>query len=269
MERDSGDKLDRERLRNRMIENANEINRLTRRIHETVKRRDESDAGRQEWSEACKDFHTRYAELCFPGGPHSNFYERIRVGDPAMIEVALCFLEVRPYFFRSGYHWKTIFQKCKQAPMSGEQAERFAILLQKYTEWKRRRDLSARRGAIVRRNLLPLLLRFHKLFPVKLSDGNFDGLVTVGDLYAVLCTVLKLETHSEPETLHGVVRGPCRAAPQADMTAWAMEYRAWRESAWTQGDVWATLVSIITEVYRLDDAVAITPGTMFPKPSEE
>ena len=40
------------------------------------------------------------------------------------IEIALCFLEVRPYFFRSGYHWKTILQKCKRAPISGEQSER-------------------------------------------------------------------------------------------------------------------------------------------------
>jgi hypothetical protein len=37
----------REKLRAQMIENASEINRIYRRIHETFKRRDESDELRQ------------------------------------------------------------------------------------------------------------------------------------------------------------------------------------------------------------------------------
>ncbi len=202
---------DREQLRAMMIQNAAEINRLKRRIDETARRRSENEQLRQEWSQACEEFHTRYGELCIPGGLDPGFYGRILAGDPATIEVALCFLEVRPYFFRSGYHWKTILQKCKRAPMSGEQSERFARLLERYTEWKRLRSQSSKRGADVRRDLLPLLLRFYNLFPVKLSDGKFDGLVTVGDLYAVLCTALKLEPHSQPEKQKGVVRKPRRA----------------------------------------------------------
>jgi len=260
---------DREQLRAMMIENAAEINRLTRRIHETVKRRSESQELRQEWSQACEEFHTRYGELCIPGGFHLNFYERILAGDPSTIEVALCYLEVRPYFFRSGYHWKTILQKCKRAPMSGEQSERFARLLEKYTEWKRLRSLSSKRGAAVRRDLLPLLLRFYKLFPVELSDGKFDGLVTVGDLYTVLCTALKLEPHSQPEGQKGVVREPCRAMPQADMSVWAQEYNAWREFAWTPEDVWATLISTIVEVYKLDASFVIAPETILRQPSAD
>ena len=39
--------------------------------------------------------------------PDAGFLELILAGDPATIEVALCFQEARPYFFRSGYHWKT------------------------------------------------------------------------------------------------------------------------------------------------------------------
>ena len=107
-----------------MIENAAEINRLHRRIHETVKRRGESDELGQEWSQACEEFHAKYDKLCIPGGWDEGFLDRIVAGDLATIEIALCFLEVRPYFFRSGYHWKTILQKCKQTPLSGEQAER-------------------------------------------------------------------------------------------------------------------------------------------------
>jgi hypothetical protein len=250
-----------------LIENATEINRLTRRIHEMVKRRSESEALRLEWSEACEEFHARYSQLCLPGGPYSDFYERIRTGDIAMIEVALCFLEVRPYFFRSGYHWKTIQQKCKRAPMSGEQADRFATIRKKYIEWKRLRDLSSKRGAIVRRDLWPLLRRFHHLFPVKFSDGKFDGLVTVGDLYNLLCATLKIEPDSEPARKKGVVREPCRAKPQADMSIWAEEFGAWRRSAWTPEDVWATLVSIIIEVYCVDASFVVGPETILREPT--
>jgi len=245
-----------------MIENAAEINRLTRRIHETVKRRSESDELRREWSLACDEFHARYSELCIPGGWDPRFYQRILAGDAATIEAALCFLEVRPYFFRSGYRWKTILKKCRRAPMFGEQSERFARLWEKYTEWKRLRNLSSKRGAAVRRDLLPLLVRFHRLFPVRLSDAKFDGLFTAGDLYNVLCCALKLDPHSQPAGLKGVVREPRRDIPLTDMSVWAREYDTWRHSSWTPGDVWATLVSTIAEVYQLDGSYAITPETV-------
>src|SRR6476659_6031034 len=89
----------REELRKKMIENAAEINRLHHCIHETCKRRDESEDLHQECSQACAEFHAHYTELCLPGGLNPDFYDRLRAGDPDMIEVALCFLEVRPYFF--------------------------------------------------------------------------------------------------------------------------------------------------------------------------
>jgi hypothetical protein len=269
MEGSSINMHDREQLRAMMIENAAEINQLHCRIHETVKRRSESEELRQEWSQACEEFHARYAGLCLPGGLDQGFDERILAGDPATIEVALCFLEVRPYFFRSGYHWKTILQRCKRAPMSEEQSERFARVLEKYTEWKRLRNLSSTRGAKVRRDLWPLLQRFFQLFPVSLSDHNFDGLETVGDLYSILCKALKAEPQSQPEIQKGVVREPCRAVRQADMSAWAKEYSAWRDCAWTPEDVWAILASTITEAYKLDASFVITPATILRKPGQE
>jgi len=46
--------------------------------------------------ELVRSFIRRYSQLCLPDGSHPNFYDRIKTGDPAMFEVALCFLEVRP-----------------------------------------------------------------------------------------------------------------------------------------------------------------------------
>jgi hypothetical protein len=259
----------REKLRSQMIENAAEINRIHRRIHEAFKRRDESDELRQEWSEACAEAHLRYSELCLPGGWPPDFYDRLKAGDSEMIEVALCFLEVRPYFFRSGYHWKTILQKCKRAPVSREQAERFKTLFENYNEWKRLRILSSERGAAVRRELWPVIRRFHNLFPVKIANFRFDGVATVGDLYTLLCTALKVEPLTGPEKDNGTVRQPCRAVPQADMSIWAREYGAWRSAIWTPEDLWATLVFNIVDGYRLDPSFVISPETILRLPSEE
>ncbi|MFP5382346.1 MAG: hypothetical protein ACLGG4_08780, partial [Gammaproteobacteria bacterium] len=77
----------------------------------------------------------RYDELSFPGG-YSTAFERIFSGDVEAIETALCFLECRPYFFRSGYMWKEISRKLKRAPLSEQQAERLEIVMNKYNAWR-------------------------------------------------------------------------------------------------------------------------------------
>jgi len=131
---------DRDRLRIQMIENAAEINRLHSRVKETFKLRGQGEQSHAEWLHACEEFHARYNLLCFPGGWGADFYDRILAGDEKAVEVALCFLEVRPYFFRSGYHWKAILQKCKRANLQGVQAEHFAVILARYAAWKQRKS---------------------------------------------------------------------------------------------------------------------------------
>jgi hypothetical protein len=259
-----------EELRAKIIENAAELNRLHSRIHETFKRRDKSPKLREAWSHACAEFHDRYGELWIPGGSDPRFFERVVQGDPVAVEAALCFLEVRPYFFRSGYHWKTILRKCKRAPMSAEQAERFANLLQRYSEWRACRNLSSGRGEIVRRDLSPLVRHFYGLLPVTLPNFAFDGVVTVGDLYRILCNALKIEPLSQPMAMDGVVREACAcfAKMPSDMSGWAREYGAWREAPWSPGDVWATLVAKIIEVYQPEESLAITPETVLRSPTE-
>lgn len=255
--------LDRDKLRAQLIENAAELNRLHQRIHETVKRREENAELREEWSQACAEFHTNYNQLCLPGGWDSGFLDRLLSGDPDAVEVALCFLEVRPYFFRSGYHWKVILQKCKRAPLTGEQAERFSVLLQRYREWKELRKISSERGATIRKNLWPLVRRFSDLFPVRLADLRYDGVVTVGDLYRAICAALKIAPLVDFERAYGTARKPYRPEFKRgnDMTAWARGYREWRQSVWKPEDVWATLVAAIKDVYLLDEFSIIDSET--------
>jgi hypothetical protein len=126
---------DTARLKRQILENTAEIVRLNARIKETLPDRGTSPAKRREWEQACAEFHQRYAGLAFPGG-YGGALERITSGDPETMEAAICFLECRPYFFRSGYMFKDILRKCRQAPLSPRQAARLKVMEQKLAEWR-------------------------------------------------------------------------------------------------------------------------------------
>lgn len=98
-----------------------EIVRLKSRIKETYAQRSKGSEKMQEWEQACAEFHSRYAGLAFPGRYQGNVSDHILSGDPQAMETAVCFLEVRPYFFRSGYMFKDILRKCRRAPLSPNQ----------------------------------------------------------------------------------------------------------------------------------------------------
>jgi hypothetical protein len=206
--------------------------------------------------QACAEFHARYKLLCLPGGWDDGFYGRILEGEPDAVERALCFLEVRPYFFRSGYMWKDILQKCKRAPMGVEHAARFAALLERIREWKAVRQGQSERGRSVRTNLMTLLSRCGDIFRVYLPDGKLDGLVTVGDLYALLCAELKIEAKDKPDERSGRV--------------WPYQ-PAWDHTSrqWSAEDVWTTLVATIREVHRLDVSSHLDRETIFSPAAEE
>ena len=121
-----------------IIRNTERINQLKKRIDETVKTRDKNDQKRKEWKKACADFHSSYDVLAFPGG-FSNAYERILSGEQQAIEAALCFIECRPYFFRSGYMFKDILRKLKKVPLDKSQSKRLESVLTAYNEYKIRK----------------------------------------------------------------------------------------------------------------------------------
>jgi len=129
---------DTARLKRQILENTTEIVRLNARITETRRYREKSPAKRLEFEQACAEFHQRFAELAFPGG-YSGALERISSGDPETMEAAICFLECRPYFFRSGYMFKDILRRCRRAPLSPRQAARLKVIEQKLAEWRQRK----------------------------------------------------------------------------------------------------------------------------------
>lgn len=127
-----------EKIRESMLSNAQEITRLHGLIHETLKLRSQSPQKREIWANACAEFHSRYDRLAFPGG-YKDAVQRLAQGDPDTVEAALCFLECRPYFFRSGYMFKKILKKVKHASLSPSQSERLEEVKEKLAEWKMRK----------------------------------------------------------------------------------------------------------------------------------
>ena len=126
-------------MKERIRENAAEIVRLHSRIHETWAQRSMSSEKKREWEQACAEFHARYEELAFPGG-YRGALDRVSSGDPEAMEAAICFLEYRPYFFRSGYMFKDIVRRCRRAPLLPEQAARLKVIEQKPVKWRERKQ---------------------------------------------------------------------------------------------------------------------------------
>jgi len=119
-------------------QNAEEIRRLHRRIHTALRTRDRSPEEYEAWKAACAEFHQRYDALAFPGG-YTGALDRILSGDVNSIEAALCFVETRPFFFRSGYMYKDLLRKLKHAPIDAANAKRLESILQAYAEYRRQR----------------------------------------------------------------------------------------------------------------------------------
>ena len=130
--------MDSDRLKQTILENASRIARLHSRIHKTLVDRGESPEKRRDWEQACAEFHARYDELAFPNG-YGGALERISSGDPKAMEAAICFLECRPYFFRSGYMFKDILRRCRRAPLSPGQTARLKTIEEKLAEWRQRK----------------------------------------------------------------------------------------------------------------------------------
>jgi|SRR6185503_16789871 hypothetical protein len=114
--------------------NAQRIREMHARIHETLRSRNTPE-GRKAWEKACAEFQANYDALAFPGGYDSGL-QRIAEGDAGAIEAALAFLELRPYFFRSGYMREKLLRRLKHVPLTSSQGERFSAVLEAQRKWR-------------------------------------------------------------------------------------------------------------------------------------
>ena len=116
-------------------DNAETLRRLKSRVDETFSRRDESPARRREWEKACESFHATWDGLAFPGGYRSAL-TRIAEGERNAVEAAICFLECRPYFFRSGYMYSRLMKLAKRATLTDAQDARLDAVAVRDEIWR-------------------------------------------------------------------------------------------------------------------------------------
>ena len=126
-----------------ILRNAETLRALKARVEDTFRARDQSTEKRAAWQNACAALWSSYDALAFPGG-YDGAPERLQAGDPETVEAALCFLECRPYFFRSGYMFAKILRRMKHAPLSPPQQARLDAVVGWLAEWKAKKAASRR-----------------------------------------------------------------------------------------------------------------------------
>lgn len=122
-------------IKDRICSGAARINELKAVLDDAVESRGKGEAQRARWSEAARAFREEYDALAFPGG-WGDARERIVAGDAEAIEAGLCFLEMRPYFHRSGYMYDALIRKMKRAQLTKGQALRLKSFLKRLDEWR-------------------------------------------------------------------------------------------------------------------------------------
>ena len=125
-------------LHKQIQSNGSKITQLRLRILETCAFRDEGPREMAEWRQACSEFHEHYQELAFPGGVF-DARDRMRAGDEQSIEYAIAFLEVRPYFFRSGYMYQEYMRVLRNCPLSDSQRRRYDEIRARYQIYRETR----------------------------------------------------------------------------------------------------------------------------------
>jgi hypothetical protein len=119
---------------------AAEFDALNRQIHVTVLERDTSPEERRAWADACDAFHKYRSILDTFWYPES--LQRLLAGDPELLEIAIAFVEVDPYYFRSGYMKQRLFRRLKRLTLPEPQRQRIrqavisALRLHRGSGWK-------------------------------------------------------------------------------------------------------------------------------------
>ena len=131
-----------DRIKQLMSDNAAVLRQLHRRIGETFEERSHGPVQLKAWVDACREFHDRYDDLAMPGG-YDAVLQGLEAGDAGAIDIALCFVELRPYFFRSGYMYTLLMRRLKTCAKTQEQAERHARVVERAAAWRKQKKANA------------------------------------------------------------------------------------------------------------------------------
>ena len=112
--------------------NTIEINRLRKRINDSFNVKNQKD----DWRQASIDFFEQYHKLCFWNGVY-DYRNEIRNDNLEAIEYYICFIELRPYFFRSGYMYNDLMRVFKNINLTTDHKRRYNSIRARYLEFKK------------------------------------------------------------------------------------------------------------------------------------
>jgi len=97
-----------------------ELVEVYERVNRALLNRNRDPQGREEWERACAAFHSKIS----PIDPYlQRACESERYADKELVEFVVCFLEVDPHFFRSGYLKQILITRLKRSEL-GEPVRR-------------------------------------------------------------------------------------------------------------------------------------------------
>lgn len=105
---------------------AAKLQKLHAAIHETFVHRDRDARSRQVWSDACKAFHTYVSAI---DGYLDRACNERRYVDREVVEFSICFLEINPWFFRSGYFKQELLTRLKRSELDKSAKERLRAVM--------------------------------------------------------------------------------------------------------------------------------------------
>jgi hypothetical protein len=113
-------------FREQITQVAAQIEAAHAEIHRTLVTRDRDQKSRLEWEKACDAFHSFQSPL-------DPFIDRAcgtgRYTDKEILEFVVCFLEVDPWFFRSGYLKQVFLTRIKRSQLDAGTTRRLQAVL--------------------------------------------------------------------------------------------------------------------------------------------
>lgn len=124
-------------FRNLFQQEEKEIARLHARVHETFNQKNRAP---EKWKLACKEFHSYMSAI----DEYIDYaYREIQYTDPALLEFAISFLEVDPFFFRSGYIKAELLRKLKRSDLNAKHIMRLNVVLEDAIDRRGSREFKA------------------------------------------------------------------------------------------------------------------------------
>ena len=114
------------------------INALHDAIYESLPFRTKSEAHRKKWEDACRAFHAFRHPIFEFHDPEVR--RKVRSGIEPWRSDALLFLEVDPWFFRSGYLKERLLRALKGADLNSEECDRLNRVLVAVVDSRERRE---------------------------------------------------------------------------------------------------------------------------------